>query len=43
MMPTNALEWLGLILFVLTTPVFFWFLLHELKKRGIRNPKDHHA
>ena len=34
MTPTNLLEWIALILFPIVTPMFFWFLYQDSKRRN---------
>ena len=33
MLPSTAMEWFGLIVFIISTPAFIWFVIHELNKR----------
>ena len=32
LIPNNEFEWFGLILFIIATPLFFWFLFREFKR-----------
>ena len=40
MMPTNEYEWLSLIAFVISTPIFIWFVWYS-RRRKARMQKRH--
>ena len=40
MVPTNEFEWVSLIVFGVSTPLFLWFLWYTWRRK-MRHPKDH--